>query len=296
MRTRLCFALSLCILLGALILPTSAGDTTPLTLVQDGIAEPGQSCTLTLHIPATQLAGGFFTLQYDASLFLLTNVTLLQATEQLTLTYKDHSGKVNLLLDAAQNVQVDGALLLLHFDSLEEAQPGTYPITCNVPESTSFYALDEDGSTYPLSIGGCSGTLTLSTPALPACPARYLACQETNPTSDGSFYLRLCALADPNATLLQGSYGFVCSVTDAQGTRELTLDGSELLTQIEGGDKVYTATSLGGSIYFATLLLPATGDVTITLSPYVQIDGQTLYGGSYTLLYANGVYMGTSYT
>ena len=94
---------------------------------------------------------------------------------------------------------------------------------------------------------------------------------------------------------MQGSYGFVCSVTDAQGTRELTLDGSELLTQIEGGDKVYTAASLGGSIYFATLLLPATGDVTITLSPYVQIDGQTLYGGSYTLLYANGVYMGTSY-
>ena len=294
MKLRLCFAMALCMLLCTMILPTYAGDPPILTLTQEATCEPGQPVTLTLSISKVELAGGFFTLEYDASLFTLREIALLQGTDALTLTYKDNGGKINVLLDAAQNVQIDGALLSLTWECSEEAQPGSYPILCTVPESTSFYALAENGDTYPLSVSGCQGTLTLSAPALPTCPARYLACQETN-AKDGSFYVRMCALADPNATLASGSYGFVVSVTDRDGTRELTLEGSELLEQIEGGSNVYTADALGGSIYTAEISVPAKGSVTITLSPYVRINGQTLYAGSYTLHYENGIYTGTSY-
>ena len=294
MKLRLCFAMALCMLLCTMILPTYAGDPPVLTLTQEAAGEPGQPVTLTLSISKVELAGGFFTLEYDASLFTLREITLLQGTDALTLTYQDNDGKINVLLDAAQNVSVDGALLSLTLASSEEAQPGAYAVECKVPESTSFYALAEDGSTYGLSVGDCTGMLTLSEPALPACPVRYLACQETN-AKDGSISVRLCALADPYSTLPRGSYGFVVSVTDPDGTRDLTLGGSELLEQIEGGDKTYTADALGGSIYTAAISVPAKGNVTITLSPYVRINGQTLYAGSYTLHYENGIYTGTSH-
>lgn len=294
MKSHFTLALLICFLLGTLILPISAGDPPALTLTQADTAQPGQPVVLTLSISNTQLAGGFLTLEYDATLFTLTELSLLQASDKLTLTYKDNGGKINVLLDAAQNVQIDGALLSLTLASSEEAQPGTYTLRCTVPDAASFYALAEDGSTYPLSVNDCQGVLTLTEPVLPTCPARYLACQETN-AKDGSFYLRICALVDPTATLSRGSYGFVIAVTDQDGTRELTLGGSQLLSELEGGGKTYTADQLGGLFYTAALSLPATGEVTVTLSPYVRIDSQTLYAGSYTLHYADGVYMGTSH-
>ena len=294
MKLRLCFAMALCMLLCTMILPTYAGDPPVLSLTQEATCEPGQPVTLTLSISKVALTGGFFTLEYDASLFTLQKIALLQGADALTLTYKDNGGKINVLLDAAQNVSVDGALLSLTLASSEEAQPGTYTLRCTVPDAASFYALAEDGSTYPLSVNDCQGVLTLTEPVLPTCPARYLACQETN-AKDGSFYLRICALVDPTATLSRGSYGFVIAVTDQDGTRELTLGGSQLLSELEGGGKTYTADQLGGLFYTAALSLPAMGEVTVTLSPYVRIDSQTLYAGSYTLHYADGVYIGTSH-
>ena len=293
MKLRICCALLICLLLSALILPISAGDPPTLHLTQERQAEPGQPVTLILSLSETALAGGFFTLQYDASLFLLTDITLLQATDTLNLTYQDHGGKINILLDAAQNVTLDGAFLSLTFDCSEETQPSAYPVICSVPQSSSFYALAEDGSTYALHVDGCQGALTLTEPALPSCPARYLACQETDP-KDGKISVRLCALVAPDATLSRGSYGFVISITDPEGTRELTLGGSELLTEIEGGGNTYFAAELGGNLYTAALSIPAPGEVTITLSPYVRQNGQTLYAGSYTLHYTDGVYVSTS--
>ena len=293
MKARICLFLTLCLLLCTPMLPTAAQNAPALQLNQTELCEPGQPVTLTLSLCAPELAGGFFTLQYDASLFLLTEITLLQATDTLTLTYKDHGGSVNVLLDAAQNVHVDGALLSLRFDCSEETQPGSYPVICTVPESTSFYALAEDGSAYALDVSGCGGTLTLSEPALPACPVRYLACQETSP-QNGSISVRLCALVQPDATLARGSYGFTVSITDQDGTRELTLGGSELLTQIDGGEKTYTAAELGGNLYTAALTVPDQGTVTVTLTPYVRLNDQILYAGTYTLHYQNGVYVNTT--
>ncbi len=293
MKTRFCCFLICCLLICTMILPTHAGDPLALTLTQTGAAEPGQEITLSLSLPATELAGGFLTLQYDASLFTLANITLLQATDALTLTYHDKGGSINLLLDAVQNVQIEGALLSFCFTSSEEAQPGTYPVNCTVPEDASFYVLAKDGSTSPLYVQGCTAQLTLTAPALPTCPARYLACQETNP-HNGSISVRLCALVAPETTLSRGSYGFICAVTDQNGTRELTLGGSDIVSEIDGGGKIYTAEQLGGNIFTAALSVPDTGEVSITVTPYVHLDGVSLYAGTYTLTYRNGVYVGTS--
>ena len=293
MKAHLCYFLICCLFLGTMLLPISAGDTPALTLEQTQTAEPGQDVTLTLSLPDLTLAGGFMTLTYDASLFTLKNISLLQATDALTLTYHDKGGSVNILLDSAQNVHIESALLSLTFACSEEAQPGTYAVTCTVPDAASFYALNEDGSTTPLQIGGCHGQIVLTDPPLPPCPVRYLACQETNP-SNGKIHVRLCALVDSGAALSRGSYGFSCAVTDIDGTRELTLGGSDTTDHIEGGGKTYTADQLGGSIFFATLTVPATGDVSITLTPYVSMDGQILYAGTYAVFYQNGTYTGTS--
>lgn len=293
MKARLCFTLLCCILLGTLIFPANADDTPVLIPIQSESAEPGQDIQLTLSLPAIVLAGGFINVQYDAALFSCKQVQLLQATDALTLTYHDKGGSINLLLDAAQNVQLEGAFLCLTFASSEEAQPGTYPVNCTVPDAASFYALAEDGSTTPLQVGGCQGQLTLTSPVLPTAPASYLACQETAP-KDGNISVRLCALVAPDAVLSRGSYGFICSVTDTDGTRELTLGGSEITDMIEGGGKTYTASELGGSIYTATLSVCATGTVSITVTPYVCLNGQTLYAGTYTISYQDGVYTATS--
>ncbi|MBQ7378259.1 MAG: hypothetical protein IJW70_01110 [Clostridia bacterium] len=299
MKTRLCTILTLCLLLTSLSLPLSAegNDTVAkesytILAQQTEICEPGQEITLTLSLPEITLAGGFMTLEYDASLFTLKSISLLQATDALTLTYKDHCGNVNVLLDSAQNAKIDGAFLFLTFYTSEEIQPGAYKMTCTVPDAVSFYALGEDGSTYPLNVEGCTGSISITAPILPECPAKYLACQETNPT-DGKFSVRVCALTAPDAALSRGSYGFTCSVTDQNGTRELTLGGSELLDQIEGGGLIYTAEMLGGQIYTATLNLPAEGEVQISITPYVCLDGQTLYAGTYTLIYRDGTYIAT---
>lgn len=291
-------ALLICSMLQAwLIVPIHATDTPTqplaLTLAQNGQPEPGQDALLTLSLPTVTLAGGFFTLYYDQSLFLLEDVQLLQANDALTLTYHDKDGKVNVLIDAMQNVEIQGALLSLRFATSEEAQPGNYPILCSVPSSSSFYVLGEDGSAQDVPAGGCQSQICLVSPPLPTCPARYLACQETNP-ADGSFYVRLCALTDPDATLVRGTYGFLCSVTDGDGTREMTLGGSPLLDRIEGGSKIYTAAELGGNVFTSTLSLPATGTVKITLTPYVRMDDQTIYAGTYTLIYTDGAYISTS--
>ena len=293
MKARICFALICCILLCSLILPIQAGEAPGLSLSQTEVYEPGQDITLSLSLSDTTLAGGFMRVQYDHTLFTLKNAQLLQSDDTLTLTYHDKDGNINLLLDAKQNVQIDGAFLTLTFSCSEEAQPGNYPIVCTVPDKASFYVLSEDGSTSPLNVAGCQGQITLTAPALPTCPARYLACQETNP-KDGKITVRLCALVEPDASLSRGSYGFVCAVTDANGTRELTPGGSEITDQIEGGGKIYTFAELGGSIYTSTLSVLATGKVIITLTPYVRLDGHTLYAGTYTITYLDGAYVGTT--
>lgn len=293
MKTRICLFLICCILLGSMLLPVQAQNAPTLSLTQPDTALPGQDVTLELSLSATFLAGGFMRFTYDASLFTLKNITLLQDTDALTLTYHDQKGSVNILLDAAQNVQIDGAFLSLTFASCEEAQPGSYTMRCTVPDASSFYALNDDGSTVPLNVGGCQGTLTLTDPPLPPCPARYLACQETNP-ADGKISVRLCALVDADATLSRGDYGFILAVTDRDGTRELTLGGSEICNQIDGGGKTYTADELGGSIYTATISVMAQGQTTITVTPYVRMNGITIYAGTYTLSYQDGIYIGTS--
>ena len=293
MRVRVCLALFLSLFL--LITPAHAvqaeGDHS-LQLVQDNACLAGELVELSLVLPETELAGGFVTLEYDPLLFRLTDVFLTQENEALTLTYHNQNGKLNLLLDAAQNVTVSGKFLTLTFLASEEIQPGTYPLICTVPDPASFYRLDEDGSTHALDMLGCEAQIEISAPVLPSCPARYLACQETNP-ADGNIKVRLCALVDAEATLSRGTYGFTCTVTDQDGTRELTLGGSEILTEIEGGGKLYTAQSLGGQLYTATLQVCSQGNAQITIAPFVRVDGQTLYGGAYTVFYQNGVYVRT---
>ncbi len=291
-RFRICFVLIFSLLL--LILPVQAAQEQPtLSLVQENACEAGDLVTLTLCLPEMTIAGGFVTIEYDPLLFSLTDISLAEGLDALTLTYHNQDGKLNLLLDAAENVTVSDSLLSLTFEASEEIQPETYPITCTVPDPTSFYALNEDGSTTPLHVVGCAGQIEITAPALPTCPARYLACQETNP-HDGKVTIRLCALADADATLPRGTYGFTCSVTDANGSRDLTLGGSEMLAVIEGGGQSYLAEQFGGSgIYTSTLQIDAQGSVTVTLTPFVRMDGQTLYGGSYTLTYLDGIYVGT---
>ncbi len=300
MKARLCLILTLCLLF-SFFLPSSAqeqdatqSEQIPLQALQTESCEPGGTITLHLSLPEMDLAGGFLTLEYDTSLFTLKSISLLQATELLTLTYKDHGGSIRILLDSAQNAHVSGAFLALSFESNEEIQPGAYKMTCTVPDAASFYALAEDGSTYPLHVSGCATDVIITAPILPECPAKYLACQETNP-ANGQFLVRICALVAPDATLSRGSYGFTCTVTDADGVRELTLAGSALVDQIEGGDEIYTAEALGGRIYTATLTLPCTGEVRIFITPYVRVQDQILYAGTYTLLYRDGAYIGTEY-
>ena len=293
MRVRVCLALFLSLFL--LITPAHAvqaeGDDS-LQLVQDNACLAGELVELSLVLPETELAGGFVTLEYDPLLFRLTDVFLTQENEALTLTYHNQNGTLNLLLDAAQNVTVSGKFLTLTFLASEEIQPSTYPPICTVPDPASFYRLDENGDTHALDILGCEAQIEISAPVLPSCPARYLACQETNP-ADGNIKVRLCALVDAEATLSRGTYGFTCTVTDQNGTRELTLGGSEILNGIEGGGKLYTAQSLGGQLYTATLQVCSQGNAQITIAPFVRVDGQTLYGGAYTVFYQNGVYVRT---
>lgn len=293
MRVRVCLALFLSLFL--LITPAHAvqaeGDDS-LQLVQDNACLAGELVELSLVLPETELAGGFVTLEYDPLLFRLTDVFLTQENEALTLTYHNQNGTLNLLLDAAQNVTVSGKFLTLTFLASEEIQPSTYPLICTVPDPASFYRLDENGDTHALDILGCEAQIEISAPVLPSCPARYLACQETNP-ADGNIKVRLCALVDAEATLSRGTYGFTCTVTDQNGTRELTLGGSEILNGIEGGGKLYTAQSLGGQLYTATLQVCSQGNAQITIAPFVRVDGQTLYGGAYTVFYQNGVYVRT---
>jgi len=293
MRVRVCLALFLSLFL--LITPAhavQANNNFALQLVQNNTCRAGESVELSLVLPETAIAGGFVTLEYDPLLFRLTDVFLTQENEALTLTYHNQNGKLNLLLDAAQNVEVSGQIVTLKFLVNEEIQPGTYPLICTVPDLASFYRLDENGDTHALDILGCEAQIEISAPVLPACPARYLACQETNP-ADGTIKVRLCALVDAETSLSRGSYGFTCTVTDQDGTRELTLGGSEILTEIEGGGNLYTAQSLGGQLYTATLQVCSQGNAQITIAPFVRVDGQTLYGGAYTVFYQNGVYVRT---
>ena len=295
MKIRLFLALTLSMLLLASIFPIYAGDPPTLSLMQAQACEPGQDLHLTLSLSKTQLAGGFLELQYDTALFSLTSITLLQATDALTLTYAQADSGVRILLDAAQNAAIEGALLSISLASSEEIQPAAYSFACIVPEDTSFYALRDDGSTYGLSVASVTSQITVSTPTLPICPAKYLACQETDP-HQGFTTLRVCALVTDTALLSDGKYGFLCTVTDSDGTRELTLDGAAPTDEITGGSKTYTKEMLGGSIYTATLLICAVGEVRITLCPFVYIDGQTLYGGSYTLIYQDGIYEQTTFS
>ena len=292
MKARLCIILSIIFLLSALILPASAGEGLALQIEQLQPCEPGQSLTMSLSLPDTAIAGGFLCIQYDASLLTLTNLSLADGCEDLTLTYAQKDGKINVLLDAEQNVPIFGTLLYLSFQTNEEIQPGTYPVTCTVPDPASFYALEEDGSTRPLDAQGCSGYVTINTPVLPPCPVRYLACQETA-VIDGKVRVRLCALVPDGTSLSLGSYGFTLTVTDPSGTRNQEQSGSKLTEQIDGGSQTYTAKELGGSIYTLILEISAQGKTEITLAPYAKVDGQTLYGGSYTVTYLDGIYVGT---
>ena len=290
-KMRICLVLILSFSL--LMLPVQATQDHPmLSLVQENACQAGELVELSLILPETDLAGGFVTLEYDPLLFRLTDVLLTQGNDALTFTYHNQNGKLNLLLDAAQNVKISGQIITLIFLVNEEIQPGTYPVTCTVPAPASFYRLDEDGNTHALDFLGCEAQIEISAPVLPACPARYLACQETN-SAGGNFKVRLCALVDAEASLSRGTYGFTCTVTDQDGTRELTLGGSEILNEIEGGGKLYTAQSLGGQLYTATLQVCSQGNAQITIAPFARVDGQTLYGGAYTVFYQNGVYVRT---
>lgn len=292
MKARLCFVLSVCILLVTLALPVAAGDPPALQIEQAQPCEPGQSVTLSISIPTVTLAGGFISLQYDRSLFFLTDVSLAAANDILTLTYADQGGDIRILLDGAQNAEVSGQLITLTFATIEEIQPGSYPVTCTVPDDASFYALLEDGSTTPLYVSGCQGQITVSQPTLPPCPARYLACQETDP-ADGNVRVRICAVLDEQFTPAKDSYGFCYAIEQNGNVQELTVGGSDITDTLDGGGYTYTAAELGGRIFTATLTVPASGEVRITVTPYVVTEQQTLYAGSYTLVYIDGIYSHT---
>ena len=295
MKIRLFSIFFTILLLVTLILPISAGDPPALVIEQKALCEPGQEMTLTLSLSDIQIAGGYLILHYDHTLFSLTDISLLQQTDALTLTYAQDENSIYILLDAAQNVHIDGAFLSLSFSCSEETQPDIYSFNCTVPADTSFYALYEDGSTYPLYVTGCSADLTVNTPILPTCPAQYLACQETI-AQNGNVRVRVCARVENGTSLLDNTYGFVCSITDQNGTRDLVLIGDEIVDQIDGGGYTYTASELGGSIYTTTLDIPDQDTVTIIISPFVRMDGQMLYGGSYTLIYQDGIYVQTLFS
>lgn len=292
MKKFLCIFLSLCTLLALTVIAT-AQNPPALYLEQAGVCEPGQELSIAVCISDTEIAGGFISVQYDASLFVLKKVELLQAADALSMTYASKDGTLNVLLDGVQNIAVSGQLISLTFAASEEIQPGSYPISCTVPDAASFYALDESGTALSLDVQGCQGELQITAPVLPPCPARYLACQETAVVG-GTFALRLCALVADASAIADGSYGFVISITDDKGTREYTEQGSPLRDQIDGGGNIYTAQELGGSIYTVVLTLAAQENTLITVTPYVRLSDSTLYAGSYTLTYQNGNYIGTS--
>ncbi len=281
----LCLLLALS--LSLLTLSVTAADPLALGWVQTDAVTPGGTVTLTLTLPTTELAGGFLQLYFDQSLLTLEQITLSPAAEDLNLSRADVDGHVNLLLDGVRNVHVDGALLTLTFSTSEEIQPGSYEIACTVPNAASFYALDDDGNALPLDVSSCTALLTVTDPPLPPAPVRYLACQETA-ARDGQFSVRLCAAAQRE---LSGLYGFSVLVTDAEGTRELTLGGSALLEEIDGGGQTYTAGQMEiFALYTSVLTLPAQGEVTLTVTPYAAEGDTVLYGGTYTIVYLDGIY------
>lgn len=288
----LCVILTLSLSLCALPLGTGAQNAT-LLWEQTGTVTPGEAVTLQLSLPDTELAGGFFTLSFDPLLFTLDQITLAPGLEALTLTYAAKDGKLNVLLDAAQNVPVSGALLTLTLKTAEEIAPGTYGMSCTVPDAASFFALDADGTALPLEIGGAMATVTVTDPPLPPAPVRYLACQETAVQNE-AFSLRLCGATDAPDSLEH--YGFICLITDAQGEKELTVHGSELTDSITGGGRTYTADALGcAALYTATLTLQGEGEVQVRVTPFAKVGDQTLYGGTYTVVYQDGCYQKTEY-
>lgn len=253
---------------------------------------PGQELSLVLSLPGTDIAGGFIQVSYDATLFTPIAVSLAQNIDILELTWAQKNGYINILLDAAHNVSISGELLILHFALAEEIQPGTYDFVCSVPDVASFYSLADHGSALPLAVTGCVATVAVTDPPLPPSPVRYLACQEASP-ADGTFSVRLCAAAENSDALVH--YGFLLSITDAQGDRELTVRGSALTDQISGGGNLYTADELGiDAMYTAMLTLAAEGEARITVTPYATVGDQTLYGGTYTIVYCDSCYITTN--
>lgn len=282
----ICLFLSLALSLWTLSV-TAADNTPTLGWVQEDTVTPGGTVTLMLTLSQAELAGGYLQLQFDHALLTLEKIALAPAAEELNLSWADMDGHVNLLLDGVRNVSVDGTLLTLTFCTSEEIQPGSYEIACIVPDPASFYALDGDGNALPLDLASCTALLTVTDPPLPPAPVRYLACQETA-ARDGQFSVRLCAAAERELT---GHFGFSVLVTDADGTRELTLGGSALLAEIDGGGQTYTAGQMGSfALYTSVLTLPAQGEVTLRVTPYLTEGDVTLYGGTYTVVYQDGVY------
>ena len=288
----LCLIIALSLSLCAL--PPSVGAESPaLGWEQADTVVPGESVTLVLSLPETEIAGGFITVSYDPTLLTLDAVTLADGLDGLTLTYARKNGTLNILLDAVQNVPVSGTLLTLTFTTAEEIAPGSYEITCTVPDAASFYSLSEDGTALPLDIGGCVATVTVTDPPLPPAPVQYLACQETE-ARDGIFSLRICAATNAPDTF--SDYGFVCLVTDSEGSHTPTLDVSTLVNAIAGGGQVYIAKDIGyTALYCASMTLSAVGEVRIAVTPYAKVGDQILYGGTYTLVYRDGCYVKTEY-
>lgn len=267
---------------------TAADNTPALGWAQEDTVTAGGTVTLTLTLSQSELAGGFLQLEFDHSLLTLEQIALSPAAEDLNLSWADVDGHVNLLLDGVRNVRVDGALLILTFCTSEEIQPGSYEIICTVPNTASFYTLDADGTALPLDVSSCTALLTVTDPPLPPASVRYLACQETA-ARDDQFSVRLCAAAEYD---LSGLYGFSVLVTDADGTRELTLGGSALLREIDGGGQTYSAEQMEiFALYTSTLSLSARGEVTMSVTPYNTNGDVTLYGGTYTIVYRDGIYV-----
>lgn len=288
----LCLVLSLS--LSLFVFPIGLGAQSPsLDWEQTESPTPGGTATLVLRLPLSEIAGGFISVDYDPALMTLDTVTLADGLEDLTLSYAGNDGKLNILLDAVQNVQIADALLALSFTTAEEIAPGTYPITFSVPDAASFYALAEDGTAIPLAMGGCVANVTVTDPPLPFAPVHYLACQDAE-VRDGTFSVRICAATDTPDAL--SHYGFICLITDAEGTRELTFAGSEMTDAIDGGGQTYTAAQLGyAAIYSAALTLNAASEVRIAVTPYAKMGDQTLYGGTYTVIYRDSCYIKTEY-
>lgn len=284
--------LILTVLLSLAILPVASGaQEITLAATQQGTAQPGDPVTLTISLPELTLAGGFLSITYDPMLFTLDSLTLSEQAEGLTMTHADKGGKLNVLLDAAENVTLSGELLTLTFITAEEIAPGNYQMSCTVPDVASFYALDESGTALPLQVGGCTLNVTVTDSPLPTAPVHYLACQEGAPLQN-AFSVRLCAAVNTQSAL--SDYGFLCLVSDASGTRELRLAGSALQDSVDGGGQTWTAVQLDANALFcAELTLCATGTATICVTPFATLGEHTLYAGSYTITYLDGTYVKT---